>query len=249
MRRLSQRELLIKEASIMSFIEDVLKKGIPIVTIITMLMGTFGLSEVEAKKRINEKIKNNKEHSQQFHKKIKKETQERKKETNPALKKVPRQILNQSKVIITNITGTIYHAEKGQTDVNPFETADQSNIMKFYKKHRRMPRWVAVSRDLINRLSKNDIKGNQLQFGDVIVVYGTNDPAIEGKRWVVRDVMGKTKRQKGVDNPITMSVDFLMDPSKKKLGHWNDIVIVKVGKSSTKYQSNDFWNITQFGVC
>jgi hypothetical protein len=75
-----------------------------------------------------------------------------------------------SEVLYENIKGTVYHAEPNQTDNTPLYTADMSFIDT--SKVNQL-RWVALSRDLLNR-KYTDPKGNKnvwsgkIKFGDTI---------------------------------------------------------------------------------
>lgn len=75
-------------------------------------------------------------------------------------------------------------------------------------------------------------------------IYGTGEPDIDGKLWVVRDLMGKTHKIEGEDQPIEMQMDLVFNPKKRRYGKWTNVYILKVGSvRGNKYQSNNFWKV------
>lgn len=107
-------------------------------------------------------------------------------------------------IIGDNITATVYHAERKQTDNTPFITADGTDIRK--------------SKDKILSVSHNLLKqnGGYLSYGDSVLIKGTSK--FDGI-WVVRDTMNKRFKNR---------IDFLI-PKKTKHGKWKKITLCKVG--------------------
>ena len=111
----------------------------------------------------------------------------------------------------TNVTVTMYHPTKNQTDSTPDITADGTkiNIWKASKY-----RYVAVSRDLLSRW------GGPLNYGDWIVIEGA------GKNsgvYQVRDTM----------NPKwTKRVDILKTPGTRQFKYTDNITLTRYGSHS-----------------
>lgn len=84
---------------------------------------------------------------------------------------IPENIWERAEVVIPDMTISVYHPKKGQTDDRPYETADQSDIKKFIAKNNRFPRWAAVSRDLINHHVLKNLRGGDINFGDKIYIW------------------------------------------------------------------------------
>ena len=68
------------------------------------------------------------------------------------------------------VTATAYQAVPGQTDTEPFVTADNSRIKPHYGSKKR---WMALSRDLLKPW------GGQFAFGDKVRVRGIS-PGLDG---------------------------------------------------------------------
>jgi hypothetical protein len=116
-------------------------------------------------------------------------------------------------VLYKNVKGTVYHAVKGQTDKTPLVTADNSKIDTFKVNDLR---WVALSRDLLNRKyfdlhGKLNVWSGKIKLGDTIWIdYDTvalwKESQQNKKRyevlkfkyelvkgyWIVHDVMGSS---------------------------------------------------------
>lgn len=105
------------------------------------------------------------------------------------------------------LTGTMYHAVKGQTDGSPLTTADNSKI-DLQKLYDNELRWVALSRDLLDRW------GGPFNYGDRIMVEGVpmlrNGYNVNGV-WEVHDTMNAR---------YTRYIDFLMPAHVKRNGEW-----------------------------
>ena len=107
----------------------------------------------------------------------------------------------------TNVTVTMYHPTRQQTDSTPDITADGTkiNIWKASKY-----RYVAVSRDLLSRW------GGPLDYGDWVVIEGTGK--YDGV-YQVRDTM----------NPkFTKRVDILRSRGARKF-KYNQVTLTKYG--------------------
>jgi 3D (Asp-Asp-Asp) domain-containing protein len=78
------------------------------------------------------------------------------------------------------VTATAYEAVAGQTDDDPFVTADNSRIPKSYGSH---TRWLALSRDLLQPW------GGPFKFGDKVRVHGVST-ALDGV-YTVHDTMNR----------------------------------------------------------
>jgi len=93
------------------------------------------------------------------------------------------------------VTATIYEAVPGQTDKEPFVTADNSRIKPQYGTKKR---WMALSRDLLRPW------GGKFEFGDKVRVRGLS-PALDGV-YTVHDTMNRRHRH---------CMDILAHPSEK----------------------------------
>ena len=78
------------------------------------------------------------------------------------------------------VTATIYEPEPGQTDSEPFITADNSFITP---KHSSKNRWMALSRDLLKPW------GGKFSFGDSVRVAGIS-PKLDGV-YIIHDTMNR----------------------------------------------------------
>ncbi|WP_157780992.1 hypothetical protein [Hymenobacter sedentarius] len=78
------------------------------------------------------------------------------------------------------VTATIYEAVPGQTDDEPFVTADNSHIKPHYGTKKR---WMALSRDLLKPW------GGEFQFGDTVRVTGIS-AKLDGV-YTIHDTMNK----------------------------------------------------------
>lgn len=78
------------------------------------------------------------------------------------------------------VTATAYQAVTGQTDDEPFVTADNSRIKPHYSSR---TRWLALSQDLLARWD------GDFQYGDQVVVSGIS-PQLDGT-YTVHDTMNK----------------------------------------------------------
>ena len=81
------------------------------------------------------------------------------------------------------VTATIYEAVPGQTDSEPFITADNSRIKPHYGTKKR---WMALSRDLLKPW------GGKFKFGDTVRVTGIS-PKLDGV-YTIHDTMNKRHR-------------------------------------------------------
>jgi hypothetical protein len=78
------------------------------------------------------------------------------------------------------VTATVYEAVPGQTDNEPFVTADNSRIKPHYGTKKR---WMALSRDLLKPW------GGNFKFGDTVRVTGIS-PKLDGV-YTIHDTMNK----------------------------------------------------------
>lgn len=93
------------------------------------------------------------------------------------------------------VTATAYQAVAGQTDDEPFVTADNSYIKPHYSSKMR---WLALSNDLLARW------GGKFQYGDKVRVRGIS-PKLDGV-YTVHDTMNKRRHH---------CIDILTHPSEK----------------------------------
>ena len=93
------------------------------------------------------------------------------------------------------VTATVYEAVTGQTDKEPFVTADNSRIKPHYGTKKR---WMALSRDLLKPW------GGKFEFGDKVRVRGLS-PKLDGV-YTVHDTMNRRHRH---------CMDILAHPSEK----------------------------------
>jgi len=93
------------------------------------------------------------------------------------------------------VTATVYQAVAGQTDNEPFVTADNSRIKPHYTSK---VRWMALSNDLLARW------GGKFRYGDKVRVKGIS-PQLDGV-YTVHDTMNKRHRH---------CIDILTHPSEK----------------------------------
>ena len=119
----------------------------------------------------------------------------------------------------TNVTLTMYHPTKGQTDSTPNITADGTKINIWKASNYR---YVAVSRDLLKRW------GGPLDYGDWIVIEGA------GKNsgvYQIRDTM----------NPKwTKRVDILKTPGTRQFKYTDNITLTRYGSHSDAIASVDY---------
>lgn len=107
------------------------------------------------------------------------------------------------------VTATIYEAVVGQTDDEPFVTADNSRIKPHYGTRKR---WMALSRDLLKPW------GGQFKFGDKVRVRGMS-PELDGV-YTVHDTMNRRHRR---------CMDILAHPSENLDIFTHGVKIQKVG--------------------
>ncbi len=100
-----------------------------------------------------------------------------------AYRAVARPIVRKQTPIYT-VTATAYEAIAGQTDAEPFVTADNSRIPKGYSSR---TRWLALSRDLLRPW------GGPFAFGDTVRVRGVS-PSLDGV-YTVHDTMARRHRR------------------------------------------------------
>ncbi|WP_375418887.1 hypothetical protein [uncultured Hymenobacter sp.] len=93
------------------------------------------------------------------------------------------------------MTATTYQAVPGQTDAEPFVTADNSRIKPHYGSKKR---WLALSNDLLKRW------GGHFDYGDQVRVRGIS-PELDGI-YTVHDTMNRRHRR---------CLDVLTHPSEK----------------------------------
>ena len=98
-----------------------------------------------------------------------------------AIRRVVAQPLKARKPAPTyTVTATAYEAVAGQTDAQPFVTADNSRIPKGYSSR---TRWLALSRDLLRPW------GGPFEFGDTVRVRGIS-AGLDGV-YTVHDTMAR----------------------------------------------------------
>ena len=118
----------------------------------------------------------------------------------------------------TNVTLTMYHPTKRQTDSTPNITADGTKINIWKASNYR---YVAVSRDLLSRW------GGPLDYGDWIVIEGAGE---NSGVYQVRDTM----------NPKwTKRVDVLKTPGTKQF-KYDNITLTRYGSEYDAITSVDF---------
>ena len=103
-----------------------------------------------------------------------------------------------------NVTATIYHAVRGQTDKTPHITADGTRLDT---RNASKYRYVALSRDLLARW------GGPFEYGDYIIVEGCN-----GKYdgiWQVKDTMNERFQDR---------IDFLQSKGAKPVKFDNAVI-------------------------
>ena len=93
------------------------------------------------------------------------------------------------------VTATVYNAVPGQTDDEPFVTADNSRIKPHYGTRQR---WMALSQDLLKHW------GGKFKYGDKVRVTGISRK-LDGV-YTVHDTMNKRHRH---------CMDVLAHPSEK----------------------------------
>jgi 3D (Asp-Asp-Asp) domain-containing protein len=86
---------------------------------------------------------------------------------------------------IYTVTATAYEAVAGQTDAEPFVTADNSRIPKKYSSR---TRWLALSRDLLRPW------GGPFAFGDTVRVRGISH-GLDGV-YIIHDTMARRHRRR-----------------------------------------------------
>ena len=106
------------------------------------------------------------------------------------------------------VTATSYQAVPGQTDSEPFITADNSCIKPHYGSKKR---WMALSRDLLKPW------GGPFDFGDKVRVRGIS-PKLDGV-YTVHDPMNRRHRH---------CMDILAHPSEKLDIYQKGVKIQKV---------------------
>ena len=112
-------------------------------------------------------------------------------------------------VPVYKVSATVYNAVKGQTDTNPFITADGTDVRKYKR------RILSISQDMLKR------NGGSFNFGDSVSISGTDN--LDGI-WFVHDVMHEKYRR---------TIDMLV-ASDIKTGKWHKIVISRVIEKSYK---------------
>ena len=105
-----------------------------------------------------------------------------------------------AKALITSglaytVTATVYNAVPGQTDDEPFVTADNSRIRPYYGTKQR---WMALSQDLLKHW------GGKFKYGDQVRVKGIS-PQLDGV-YTVHDTMNSRHHH---------CMDVLAHPSEK----------------------------------
>ncbi|TYZ08926.1 hypothetical protein FY528_11980 [Hymenobacter lutimineralis] len=120
------------------------------------------------------------------------------------------------------VTATVYTPSVDQTDDEPFITADNSRIPR---NHSSKTRWVALSRDLLQRW------GGPLDYGDAVRISGLS-PELDGV-YTVHDTMNRRHRH---------CIDVLMNEREIEgrmddidFGRWEKVKITKVTSSSSEW--------------
>ena len=106
------------------------------------------------------------------------------------------------------VTATVYNAVPGQTDDEPFVTADNSRIKRHYGTKQR---WMALSQDLLKHW------GGKFKYGDKVRVKGMS-PKLDGV-YTVHDTMNSRHRH---------CMDVLAHPSEKLDIYQKGVKIQKV---------------------
>ena len=106
------------------------------------------------------------------------------------------------------VTATVYEAVPGQTDAEPFVTADNSKIKPHYGSTKR---WMALSRDLLEPW------GGKFKYGDKVRVRGIS-PKLDGV-YTVHDTMNRRHRH---------CMDVLVHPKEELDIYCKDVKIQKV---------------------
>ena len=108
------------------------------------------------------------------------------------------------------VTATVYNAVPGQTDDEPFVTADNSRIKRHYGTKQR---WMALSQDLLKHW------GGKFKYGDKVRVKGMS-PKLDGV-YTVHDTMNSRHRH---------CMDILAHPSEKLDIYQKGVKIQKVAQ-------------------
>lgn len=116
------------------------------------------------------------------------------------------------------VTGTYYNPVKAQCDGNPLRTADNS-IINLKLLEQRKIKWVALSRNLLNRW------GGPFYYGDTIQIE-CKDSSYNGK-WVIHDTMNAR---------FTDHIDFLVSSKNSFPGRIRNIEIKKWQKRENTEQ-------------
>jgi hypothetical protein len=103
------------------------------------------------------------------------------------------------------VVATVYHAVEGQTDDEPFVTADNSRIKPNYSSK---TRWVALSRDLLKPW------GGPFRFGQRVRISGISNK-LDGV-YTIHDTMNRRHKH---------CVDVLAHPREKLDGLWRGITL------------------------
>ena len=118
--------------------------------------------------------------------------------------------------LIYTVTATGYEAVPGQTDDEPFITADNSRIRPHYTSRKR---WMALSRDLLQQW------GGAFRYGDRVRISGLS-PALDGV-YTVHDTMNRRHRH---------CLDILVHPSEKLDIFQKGVKISLVAPSDRSYR-------------
>lgn len=94
-----------------------------------------------------------------------------------------KRVASRSTSLTYTVTATAYQAVPGQTDNEPFITADNSRIKPHYSSK---TRWLALSQDLLTQ------RGGKFNYGDKVRVRGLS-PKLDGV-YTVHDTMNKRHR-------------------------------------------------------